>query len=81
MEDEHMNSGQANHGFNFRQFIAEELPEVKGEPYSKINREERHLAAILFHLLQIPFNLDALLKYACCEKWKIDCEEFGIYFE
>ncbi len=70
-----MNSGQANDGFNFRQFIGKE-----GESYYEIDREERHLAAILFHLLQTPVNRDALLKCSGCD-WKIIPDEFGIYFE
>jgi hypothetical protein len=53
------------------------------QPYSKLDREERHLAAILFHLLQNPANLKAVLSQVGCSGtgWNINEDEFGIYFE
>lgn len=51
------------------------------DPYHKFNREERHLAAILFHLLQDYENVRSLLTLAKLD-WEIRSqEEFGIYFE
>lgn len=51
-------------------------------PYFQINREERHLAAILFHILNLPDtdNVTLLLQRAGCD-WRLDKEEFGVYFE
>jgi hypothetical protein len=54
----------------------------ENEPYYKFNREERHLAAILFYLLQTEENVHELLNFAHCGDWPpIVPEQFGIYFE
>jgi hypothetical protein len=49
-------------------------------PYYDFNREERHLGAILFHLLNRPGNVDRLFALADI-KWLVEPKEFGIYFE
>jgi hypothetical protein len=49
-------------------------------PYFKINREERHLSAILFHLLALPGNIEKLSQYAGCD-WEFDPNKCEVYFE
>lgn len=53
----------------------------KDKPYSAYNREERHLAAILFMLLNHGDNARRLLEKAGCGDWPTTREDFGIYFE
>jgi len=50
--------------------------------YLLFNREERHLAAILFYVLNLPGTefIAKVLHLAGCE-WTINPDEFGIYFE
>jgi hypothetical protein len=50
--------------------------------YMSIAREERHLGAVLFHVLSLPYanNVEKLLKRIACD-WQIDPDQFGIYFE
>lgn len=50
------------------------------EPYFQFDREERHLAAILFHLLNHKDNAASALRSAEHD-WKINPAEFGIYLE
>jgi hypothetical protein len=50
------------------------------EPYFQFNREERHLAAILFHLLNHKDNAERVLQRAEPD-WKVNPAEFGVYFE
>ena len=50
------------------------------EPYFEFDREERQMAAILFHLLHHKDNAERVLHSAASE-WKINPAEFGIYFE
>jgi hypothetical protein len=50
------------------------------EPYFQFDREERHLAAILFHLLNHRDNAERAL-HSVEPGWKINPEEFGVYFE
>ena len=57
------------------------LFEGTDRPYYEFNREERHLAAILFHVLANPENVRCLLKAHCPPSWKISEPQFGIYFE
>src|SRR5665213_3535942 len=57
-----------------------ELVGIEDEPYFKFNREERHLAAILFYLLNSSDNAERVLR-SVDPTWKINPEEFGIYFE
>jgi hypothetical protein len=52
----------------------------RDQPYHAFNREERHLAAILFHLLSLPGNVERLFALAKCY-WQIKENEFGVYFE
>jgi hypothetical protein len=49
-------------------------------PYYEFNREERHLAAILFHILNQTGYVNRFLKALDCD-WQIKDKEFGIYFE
>jgi len=67
---------------NLRELINRVRPDT-AEPYYKLNREERHLGAILFHLLQHKPNCEWLLKSAGCngQGWDIVEDHFGIYFE
>jgi len=59
------------------------LRELSGipDPYHAFNREERHLAAVLFHLLQDRARLDTLLRRVAGLNWPLADAEFGIYFE
>jgi hypothetical protein len=50
------------------------------EPYFQFDREERHLAAILFHILNYKDNAERALRSAEPD-WKIDPAEFGVYLE
>ncbi len=50
------------------------------KPYFQFDREERHLAAILFHLLNHKDNAERALRSAERD-WKINPAEFGVYFE
>ena len=59
--------------FDFRRF-------VKNERYSGINREERHYAAVLFHLLTRPDNVKRVLDYALCH-WQFNPDDYEVYFE
>jgi hypothetical protein len=49
-------------------------------PYHAFNREERHLAAILFYVLNLPGNTEHFLSQIDCA-WTVKEDEFGIYFE
>jgi hypothetical protein len=49
-------------------------------PYYEFNREERHLAGILFFILNQPGVLERALPALDCN-WKMNKEEFGIYLE
>jgi hypothetical protein len=49
--------------------------------YYEFNREERHLAAILFHVLAQPENVRRLLKFVIGCDWEVHQMQFGIYFE
>lgn len=49
-------------------------------PYFKINREERNLAAIFYHVLLINNNLEKFLSKLEVD-FPIIAEETGIYFE
>lgn len=49
-------------------------------PYYEFNREERHLAGILFHILASPGMRERALKALHCD-WKINDAEFGMYLE
>lgn len=49
-------------------------------PYFLFTREERHFAAVLFHLLCLPGNAQALLD-AFGTGWTFDDTEGGVYFE
>lgn len=60
----------------------EALERLSGGPppaYLFIDREERHLAAILFYILNLPEaqNITKILRLAGCE-WLIKPDEFGI---
>ena len=55
---------------NLREIINGARPD-SAEPYYKLDREERHLAAILFHLLQQPPNREILLKHAGCVRTRL----------
>ncbi len=50
------------------------------EPYFQFDREERHLAGILFHLLNHKDNAERLLCSAA-PGWRINPAEFGVYLE
>jgi len=50
------------------------------EPYFKFNREERHYAAILFHILNHADNAERALRSVQSD-WKPKDGEFGIYLE
>jgi hypothetical protein len=50
------------------------------EPYFQFDREERHLAAILFHLLNHKDNAERALR-STEREWKINPVEFGVYLE
>jgi hypothetical protein len=50
------------------------------EPYFQFAREERHMAAILFHLLNHKDNAERALRSVQPE-WKINHGEFAVYFE
>ena len=56
-------------------------PRDPGKPYYVFNREERHLAAILFHLLNL--DDDAVKRFCSLIDCKCDPTDhwFGIYFE
>lgn len=49
-------------------------------PYYEFNREERHLAGILFHILALTGLRERALKALECD-WKINDAEFGVYLE
>jgi hypothetical protein len=49
-------------------------------PYHAFNREERHLAAVLFHLLSHRRNVELLFALAGIA-WPVDESAFGVYFE
>ena len=49
-------------------------------PYSLFTREERHFAAVLFHLLCLPGNAQAMLD-AFDTGWSFDDAQGGVYFE
>lgn len=49
-------------------------------PYYEFNREERHLAGILFHILASLGMRERALKALHCD-WKINDAEFGMYLE
>ncbi|TPG57829.1 hypothetical protein EAH89_10460 [Roseomonas nepalensis] len=51
-----------------------------GRPYFLFNREERHLAGVLFHLLCLGDNADRLCS-RLCPNWPVRKEEFGVYLE
>jgi len=48
--------------------------------YYEINREERNLAAIFYHVLLLDDNLNSFLKTVSCD-FLMKSEEVGIYFE
>ena len=48
--------------------------------YAAINREERNLAAVLYHVLLLKDNLNSFLEYIECP-FKVDPLEMGMYFE
>ena len=50
------------------------------EPYFQFDREERHLAGILFHLLNYKDNVERALQ-SVEAGWKINPAEFGVYLE
>src|SRR5437016_4481837 len=50
------------------------------EPYFQLDREERHLAGILFHLLNYKDNV-ALALQSVEAGWNINPAEFGVYLE
>ena len=50
------------------------------EPYFQFDREERHLAAVLFHLLNHKDNAQRALR-SVEPDWKINPAEFGVYLE
>jgi hypothetical protein len=50
------------------------------EPYFQFDREERQMAAILFHLLNHNDNAGRVIR-SVEPDWKINPTEFGIYFE
>jgi hypothetical protein len=50
------------------------------EPYFQFDREERHLAGILFHLLNHKDNAERALRSAEPD-WEINPVEFGVYLE
>ena len=50
------------------------------KPYFLINREERHLAAVLFHLLCLGDNLTRLV-HSRRPNWPVLPDECGVYFE
>jgi hypothetical protein len=60
---------------NLRQLLG-----IADEPLFYFNREERHLAAVLFHILNHKDNVARVLK-STKRGWEINPEEFGIYFE
>ncbi len=59
---------------NLRQLVGIE------EPYFQFDREERHLAGILFHLFNHKDNAERALRSAEPD-WKINPAEFGVYLE
>jgi hypothetical protein len=59
---------------NLRQLVGIEVP------YFEFDREERQMAAILFHLLNHKDNAERVL-HSVAPEWKINPAEFGIYFE
>jgi hypothetical protein len=63
--------------------ITEHEPPGTAKPYFKFDREERQLAAILFHLFQQPKNRKTILTIAGCDggDWGIKDDQFGIYFD
>ena len=51
-------------------------------PYFCFNREERHLAAVLFHLLCLGDNIERLIQSRGLGRdWEVMLEECGVYFE
>jgi hypothetical protein len=57
-------------------------PSARDLAYYRFNREERHLAAILFHILNHPGYVERLLKIVPAPwPWTINEKEFGIYLE
>jgi hypothetical protein len=50
------------------------------EPYFQFDREERHYAAILFHILNHEDNAELALRSAD-RNWNLNKSEFGIYLE
>jgi hypothetical protein len=50
------------------------------DPYFQFVREERHMAAVLFHLLNYKDNAERALQ-SVERDWKINPGEFGIYLE
>jgi hypothetical protein len=71
-----MTTARQNNDFNLRIFIAQ----GDDKPFFMINREERHLAAILFHLLARSENVARLLEHIKCY-WELDPESYEVYFE
>jgi len=59
---------------NLRQLVGTD------EPYFQFDREERQMAAILFHLLNHNDNAERVIR-SVEPDWKINPAEFGIYFE
>jgi hypothetical protein len=50
------------------------------EPYFQFDREERHMAAILFHLLNHKDNAERALRWVESDR-EINPAEFGVYLE
>src|SRR5271157_753479 len=50
------------------------------EPYFQFGREERHLAGILFHLLNHKDNAERVIR-SVEPDWRINPAEFGVYLE
>jgi hypothetical protein len=59
---------------NLRQLVGSD------EPYFQFDREERHLAAILFHILNYKDNAQRAL-HSADSNWNINRSEFGVYLE
>jgi hypothetical protein len=57
-------------------------PSSNDQPYYQFNREERHLAGILFYILNHRGYVERLLKTVPAQwPWDINEKEFGIYLE
>lgn len=66
--------------FGGRRTNLRQLIEIANRPLFEFNREECHLAAILFHILNYKDNAARALN-STKRGWEINPNEFGIYFD